>query len=133
MSTLTACHPCKHASTGNITEVAADVLNPMMRQEAVTASIELHDFILYAGIFIEFCDDFKTALPLAVVCATATRAPSRLLALSSVRKQMMSQPPALSSRFEELLASTVDAEAYEQLYVLQLPFKLDVLDLGLTF
>ncbi|KAG8870944.1 hypothetical protein FRB98_001254, partial [Tulasnella sp. 332] len=84
-------------------------------QEAVTTSVELHDFIMYAGVFLEFCDGFKAALLLAVVSATASRLPSRLLALTTTRQHMQTKPLALSSRFEELLSNTDDVKVYEQL------------------
>ncbi|KAG9037793.1 hypothetical protein FRB95_004079 [Tulasnella sp. JGI-2019a] len=76
---------------------------------AVTASVDLHDFLLFASIFLELHDSLKATLHFTINAATTSGTPrpmSRLLNLPTIREHLKSRPDALYLRFKEFLDIT---------------------------
>ncbi|KAG9037795.1 hypothetical protein FRB95_004081 [Tulasnella sp. JGI-2019a] len=73
---------------------------------AVTASVDLYNFLLFVAVFLDPRNQLKSVINFAMSAATTSCVPrhmSRLLSLSTARELLKSQPDALHLRFKELL------------------------------
>ncbi|KAG8880792.1 hypothetical protein FRB97_000457 [Tulasnella sp. 331] len=81
---------------------------------SLSAHMDLHDYILFAGIFLERTDENGSDLLFAIERATTTRVPqNRLANLPSVKVQLESKPLALSARLAEILEVASGPERFE--------------------